>query len=405
MSGHRREYGTGSLYQRASDWRWIGVAGESFNSAGERKRITVSGKGCVGGCKPRCPHIADIKRKLERRRGELERGESAATRATVKTWADTYLGHRVRELRPKAYNAAASPIRTWIVPTIGRKRLADLTPADIRHVHDACRKGDRDPADVHRVLKTMLKAAAADGHPVPARVLAVTAPKSGKSNRAAMTIDEGMAVLHEAGKMPNGSRWLFNVLYGARLGECAGMTWGAVDLVAEEAIIEWQLQPLPYRTPRDRSSGFRVPDGYEAKHLVDSYHLTRPKSRAGYRVAPLLPVVTRALTEWRPIAPESPWGLVWPEPNGRPRNDKHDREEWQALQERAGVAHPSGRPYHMHECRNFAATMLLDEGVSEHVVTDLLGHTAVATSLRYRTVRREPLREAMQRVGERLQLG
>jgi hypothetical protein len=38
-------------------------------------------------------------------------------------------------------------------------------------------------------------------------------------------------------------------------------------------------------------------------------------------------------------------------------------------------------------------------------VTDLLGHTAVATSLRYRTVRREPLRAGMERVGERLQLG
>jgi integrase len=66
--------------------------------------------------------------------------------------------------------------------------------------------------------------------------------------------------------------------------------------------------------------------------------------------------------------------------------------------------HPAGRPFHIHECRNFAATMLLEAKVPEHVVTDLLGHSTVATSLRYRTVRREPLMEAMQRVGERLQL-
>jgi site-specific recombinase XerD len=49
--------------------------------------------------------------------------------------------------------------------------------------------------------------------------------------------------------------------------------------------------------------------------------------------------------------------------------------------------------------------MLLEAGVAEHVVTDLLGHTTLATSLRYRTVRREPLREAMERVGGRLAIG
>lgn len=401
----RREYGKGSLYQRTSDDRWIGVVGEAFNTEGGRKRITVSGKGCPGGCKPRCPHVADIKRKLERRRADLERGEIESGRLTVKQWADRYLEHRVHDLRPKAYNAAASPLRNWVVPTIGRKRLGDLTPADVRAVHDACRGAGRDPGDVHRALKTMLKAAAADGHPVAHRVLAVKAPPSTKSDRAAMTVDEGLAVLRAASEMPNGSRWLFNVLYGARLGECAGVTWEAVDLDAQEVIIDWQLQSLPYIVPRDRKSGFRVPDGHESRHLVNAYHLTRPKSRAGYRVAPLLPAVTVALRTWRDVAPESPYDLVWPEPNGRPRNDKHDRAEWQALQKRAGVEHPSGRPYHMHECRNFAATMLLEAGVPEHVVTDLLGHTAVATSLRYRTVRREPLREAMERVGERLQLG
>jgi site-specific recombinase XerD len=49
--------------------------------------------------------------------------------------------------------------------------------------------------------------------------------------------------------------------------------------------------------------------------------------------------------------------------------------------------------------------MLFDAGVPEHVITDLLGHSSIVTSNRYRTVRRGPLREAMERVGKRLQLG
>jgi integrase len=393
----RTDYGSGSLYQRKSDWRWVGAIDDGWTATGARRRAVVTTKGCVGGCKARCPHVAEIKRRLKLKARDIARGEQTASRVTVKAWATTYLAMRVRDLSPKGYNATANPIKNWIVPTIGHRRLDQLTPADVRAVHDACRRADRQSADVHRVLRTMLNAAVAEGHTVSPRVLAVKAPKPEKSDRTAMTLDEGIACLEVAADHPRGVRWAFTLLSGARLGECLGLTWDAVDLDAGEAIIEWQLQALPYNVHRDRSSGFRVPDGHEARHLVDAYHLVRPKSRKGYRVAPLLPFMAEWLRQWQQVAPANPWGLVWPGANGRPANDKHDRAEWWALQDSAGVSHPSGRPYHVHECRNFAATMLLEADVSEHVVTDLLGHTAVATSLRYRTARREPLREAMER--------
>lgn len=411
-NGQRREYGAGSTYQRSSDWRWVATFEAGWTAQGTRRRVTVTSKGCAGGCAAKCPHRAEIKRRLRDKRLAVDRGEVGTTeRTTVKAWAETYLEMRRRDLSPKGYNAAASPIRKWIVPTIGHRRLSQLTPADIRAVADAQRAVGRQPADTHRVLKTMLKAAIQEGHAVPERLLHMDAPKVGKSDRQAMTVDQGLACIEEASRMPNGVRWLFTLVYGQRLGECLGLTWDAVDFDPREdapfgeAIIEWQLQALPYNVPRDRSSGFRVPDGHEARHLVDAYHLVRPKSRAGYRVAPLLSPIRDALLAWRAVAPHSPHDLVWPGADGRPRNDKHDRAEWHELQARAGVAHPSGRPYHVHECRNFAATMLLEAEVPEHVVTDLLGHSTVATSLRYRTRRRGPLLDAMQRVGERLQLG
>lgn len=397
----RRDHGSGSIYQRSSDGRWIGTIEAGWTARGTRNRVTVSAK-----------TEAECKRRLRDKKLAIDRGEVGNTeRTTVKAWAETYLEMRRRDLSPKGWNAAASPIRKWIIPTIGHRRLAQLTPADVRAVADAQRAAGRQPADTHRVLKTMLKAAIAEGHSVPERLLHMDAPKTAKSDRQAMTVDQGLSCIEEASKMPNGVRWLFTLVYGQRLGECLGLTWDAIDFEGREdapfgeAIIEWQLQALPYNKPRDRSSGFRVPDGHEARHLVDAYHLVRPKSRAGYRVAPLLAPIREGLLAWRENAPESPYGLVWPGPDGRPRNDKHDRAEWHELQKRAGVEHPGGRAYHVHECRNFAATMLLEADVPEHVVTDLLGHSTVATSLRYRTRRRGPLLDAMQRVGERLQLG
>lgn len=393
---NRREYGSGSVHQ-LQDGRWRGTFEAGYTSTGARRRLSVTGRS-----------EAEAKRKLRDRIAAHKAGQETAHRVTVKAWAEEYLAIRVRELSPKGYNAAANPIKNWVIPTIGHKRLEQLTPRDVRAVAEAQRAAGRQAADTHRALMTMLRAAMREGHPVPPRVLLVETPRSEKSDRQAMSVEQGLACLRVAAELPHGSRWLFTLLYGQRMGECLGLTWDAVDFDAGgfgEAVIEWQLQPLPYVVPRDRSSGFRVPDGFEARHLVDSFHLIRPKSKAGYRVVPLLAPVRDGLLRWRDVAPANPWGLVWPTAAGRPANDKHDRDEWHAIQGTAGVGHPTGRPYHVHECRNFAATMLLEAGVDEHVVTALLGHSSVITSRKYMTVRREPLLDAMRRVGERLQLG
>lgn len=434
----RNDYGGGSIY-KTKDGRYRGALSAGWTERGTRKRITVSGKS-----------EAIVKRKLRDLKRAQERGEIVVGRTTIKQWADTYLQMRVHDLRPKAYRAAESPIRKWVIPTIGGRRLDQLTPGDIRAVDDAQRNATPpvQPHATRRVLTTMLNWAIREGHTVPPRVLKVPIPKAAKSDRQGMSVEEGIRLLEAASRLDHGTRWLVTILYGVRLGEALGLTWDAVDFDAGEIRVEWQLQPLPYNIPRDRKSGFRIPDGFECRHLVDSFHLVRPKSGAGLRVAPMLPAVRDGLMSWRGVARcenyleiedrlcdgllhfkpgdlEAPCakcrgrcgsmvadfiasnqhGLVWPDRNGRPRNDKHDREEWWRLQAEAGIAHPSGRPYHVHECRNFAATMLLEAGVDEHVITSLLGHSSIVTSRRYMTVRREPLMDAMRKVGERLALG
>lgn len=391
---NRRDYGTGSIYKTA-EGRYRGSIEAGWNANGTRRRVTASGKS-----------EAIVKRRLRDKAKALERGEDTSSRITLKAWADEYLAIRVKELVPKAYRAAENPIRKWVIPTIGHRHLTELRPADVRAVHAACRQQGRSPSDVHRALHTMLKYALAEGHPIPGTVLAVKPPRVlDTSDREAMTIPEGVACLEVATILEHGSRWIFPLLYGARLGECLGLTWDAIDWDAGVARIEWQMQALPYNVPFDRTSGFRVPDGYDARHLVDSFHLVRPKSKKGRRLAPLIPLVAKSLAHWRDLAPDNPWGLVWPTLEGRPANDKHDRLEWHALQGTAGVGHPAGRPYHVHECRNFAATMLFEANVPEHVITDLLGHTSILTSDRYRSERINELRAAMEKVGERLALG
>ena len=400
----RREYGSGSVYQRTSDQRWAGTIEAGWNANGTRRRITVTAK-----TRPQ------VLRKLRDKRLALEQGtgtQAGDSRLTVRTWALEWLEMKQGELRPKAYRAVESPTKKWVIPTIGHIRLVDLTPSDLRAVAAAQRKAGLKSSTAnatHRAMLTMLRKAAKEGKTVPTPVLNAEGPKMAVSDRRAMTVEEGLACIAQAYQLDHGTRWVSALLYGLRQGESLGLTWDAFDWDAGECgefRIEWQLQALPYIDRKDKRRGFKIPDGFECRHLVDAWHLVRPKSKAGFRVAPLIPSVRRALLEWREVAPENPWGLVWPAATGRPANVKRDEEEWYALQATVGVSHPtSPRAYYVHECRNLAATLLLESGVPEHVVTDLLGHSTVATSLRYRTRRREPLYDALTRLGERLQLG
>ena len=88
---------------------------------------------------------------------------------------------------------------------------------------------------------------------------------------------------------------------------------------------------------------------------------------------------------------------------GQPRKAADDRETWVALQAVAGVAHPAGRPYVLHEARHATATLLLELGVDRDVVEAILGHSKLVEA--YDHADRLPAaRKALESLAERLAL-
>lgn len=396
----RRQHGTGSVYKRQSDGRWVATVENGWTATGARRRIVLTAK-----------TEAEAKAKLRAKVRDLARGEeSTSARTTVKAWAATWLAMTERTARPKTHTTDRGAVTKWIVPTIGHKRLDALTPADVRAVETAVRAGADDRPNststalrYHGVLIRMLKAAEEEGHSVPARVLKVRPPAKAVSDRQALSLDHTLRVLAAASTLPHGSRWVAALMSGMRKGECLGLTWPEVG--PDALAVSWQLQALPYRDKHDRSAGFRVPDGYEARQLDRSLHLVRPKSKAGWRMVPLVPMLAQSLAAWREVAPASPHGLVWPGRHGEPRSDDDDRAEWKALQDTAGVRHPSGRYYHRHEARNTAATLLMEGKVPESVRIAIMGHSSIAVTRGYEHVDQAQARKALEQVAERLQLG
>lgn len=411
MATKRREYGEGSVYQRQSDGLWVGTIEAGWTKTGARRRVTVYGK-----------TEAVARRKLRDKRLEIERdgNTSVSQRATVKSWAEQWLPIIERNLAPSSYTATASAVNRWIVPTIGHRRFNMLTPADVRAVGEAQRKAGRTSstqARTHSALMSLLKAAQQEGYPVPPRVLGVKAPAISVNDRTDIAVDEAVTLIttseersddlaaHREGAHPT-ARWLVALLEGVRQAEALGLRWSAIDFAEDLIHVSWQLKALPYRKPRDRSSGFRVPDRYESIHLHNAYHLVRPKSDAGWRTIPLLPWVRAALLTWREVAPESPHDLVFPAADGHPLSYKVDDARWYALQELAEVQHPTGeRPYTIHENRHTTGQLLLEAGVDPVLVVAILGHANIKTSRTYQRAKVAALRAALDQAAAPLALG
>jgi len=386
-----RKYGEGSVFQRA-DGRWLGVLDAGFTERNTRRRVSVTGK-----------TEGEVKRKLRDKRAEIAKASGqvssgASLRRTVKSWVDEWLPIRQATVRPATYAVDSAAVR-WMLPVFGAKRLVDLTPRDIRAFHARQRTANLKASTINRhhgAVRKMLKDARQEGLVVPDNVLEVPAVPEGETDRVAMTTAQALTLMHHAADLPHGSRYFVAFYQGLRQGEALGLTWDSIDFGANNITVEWQLQPLPYLDKADRSKGFRVPDGYTARHLKGRFHLVRPKTRKSHRVIPMVDEIRDALITIAETGQETVGNLVWVRDNGWPIDKKDDGEEFRALQAAADIWHPSGRPYFGHEMRNTTATLLLELGADPVTITAILGHSDWATSVGYMTSRPEQMRAAME---------
>ena len=376
---------------------WVGrfEAGHSRN--GNRRRIVVY-----------ATTEAACKQKLEERKREVALTgpprQLTGQRVTVEAWSQSWLAMVLHDMRPKSYATTASAIKVWIVPTIGHKRLDTLSPADVRTVVDALRKAGRKGSTrvrAHSVLMSMLKAASVEGHYVPERIFHARKPTLNESDRDALSVDDALAILRVAQDMPDATRWMAVLLQGLRQGERLGLTWSCIDFERDVINVSWQLQPLPYIDRADKARGFRVPDGYTARHLVQAFHLVRPKSKNSRRQIPMTSAIRVALKAWREVAPANDYELVWPTPDGLPVREESDRTEWKEIQNLADVRHPSGRYYVLHEGRHTTATLLLELGADKDVVGAILGHSRFIQSYDH-SDRSDEVRAALNLLADRL---
>lgn len=403
MATSRRQKGTGTVFRRARDGMWVASFDAGWTEQGTRRRKTFTAR-----------TRADAVEKMRTAQRELlVTGRVADGRITVKDWLERWLDEiAAPQVKPKTLASYRSVVKQYLVPVIGRRRLATLNPADVRAVHAYMEGKGRSSTTMrhaHNLLLGALKAAQREGLATGNAAADTPRPARERRQPEALTAEQAVRLLRAVDDDRLATRWLAALSTGARQGELLGLRWSHVDLEAGTFDLAWSLQRAPYSHGCSPTCG-RRPDRCPQRHIVlprglphevleGNVMLVPPKTRGSTRVVPLSPPLLAAMTALHKAARPAPRDLVWSREDGRPIDSREDYKAWRAALEAAGLPAVS-----LHSARHTAATLMMEAGQDTHIISSILGHSDVITTRGYQHVSLEQSRRAVAVLGEALTL-
>ena len=399
---NRRDKGTGALFKRA-DGYWVGGVQLPPGPDGKRryKRIVRKDRNAAMAA-------------LRQLKSDLDAGRiTAGPGMTVEKWLDYWQREILptRKIKPDTVISYRSMVRLHLIPALGAKRLDRLHPSGVRtlyaHLQETVSGRCAQKAD--QVLRLALRAAVRD-EVVGANVMdRVDKPAHVAKEAQSFTAATSMHIIKTAVDTQGvmwGARWALGFTTGARECEILGLEWDRVDLDNGIVDISWQLQrqqkahgcgaPVGTAYPCGmKKSSFcpqahwKFPPHMEWRECEKTLVWTRPKTKAGTRIVPLVPAMVDVLRELR--AGPNPHNLVVHHDDGRPFTQDRDQKMWKKLLVDAKVPHAP-----QHSIRHSTATLLLEAGVDSHVVQSVIGHSDIAITRGYQHVDLELARRGWQ---------
>jgi integrase len=254
-----------------------------------------------------------------------------------------------------------------IKPYIGTVKLSALTLASVQNFRNRLCADGRSRAMVKRATTSLggiLTTAKAEGLVAQNVVRDMPRDRSVRVDRRhkrQLEVGVDIPSKGEIRALLAASRGLWRVLLvtavftGLRASELRGLRWEDVDL-ARAAL-----------TVRQRADRWNI--------------IGSPKSGAGRRQVPLVPLVIKTLREWR-VACSPGSELVFPNREGRPLDMSNlYRDRLDAVCAEAGVVGASGRhKYGLHALRHAAASLFIEQGFTAKRVQTVMGHSSIAVT-------------------------
>ncbi|MFD4874671.1 tyrosine-type recombinase/integrase [Streptomyces sp. NPDC058420] len=398
-----RANGDGTVYQR-KDGRWE-AAGYVLAPGSTRKRIRVYGSS-------RKEALAKLTEKIAASNRGVPIVTAQGSLAVYMTyWLENVAVHYLRETTHTRYTAV---VEQYLIPGLGRKKLARLTAKDIRTwlnelrtVCQCCARGidtrrspqaqaSRRPrccaigqccrkrlspltlAYIHSVLKSALEHAVREEE-IPrnvARNVRTGTPRPRRFNP--LTSDEARQFLTAAQQHRHAALFELALRTGLRKGKLLGLRWEDLDLNAGTATIRHTLQ-------RTNGSGLTT---LPTKTISSERRIALPASCvASLRAHRARQAKERQQADTNGIGS----GYVFARPDGRPIEPATLTRHFNAL-----LRHAHLRPIRFHDLRHSTATLLLEQGVELVVIKELLGHAHIGvTATVYAHVRLRLQRQAI----------
>ena len=306
-----------------------------------------------------------ISRKEHQERAAQE-AAAAALIQSVKQYAErVFMPAKTVTMSENSRASFQSALNTWVYPAIGEKKLPDVSPADLSALLldiQAQGRSHSTAVKVYTVLHTMFKMAyLADTIPRnPMDKVARPVPRKDEireTEAQALTVEELQAVMEALEAEPLKWRALVHLLIdtGVRRGECCGLKWEDIDLESQVVTIRRNLCYTPARgvyvdTPKNGRTR-EVDIGPETAALLEAL---RAQSLGEY-------VFTQENSA-EPMHPQSPTRYL------------------KKLSAKCGVP-----DLHPHKLRHTFASVAITAGADVASVSEALGHSDKAVTLRMYT--------------------
>ena len=308
----------------------------------------------------------EIVSRAEQRQREAQEAAEAAKIQTVKQYGErVFMPSKTVTMSENSRASFQSALDTWIYPAIGEKKMPDVSSADLSSLLLSIQAQGRAHATaikIYTVLHTMFKMAYLSdmiqrnpmdkvSRPVPRK------DEIRETEAQSLTVEELQAVLDALNEEPLKWRVLVYVLIdtGIRRGECCGLKWEDVDLEAQVITIRRNLCYIPAR----------------------GVYVDTPKS-GRIREVDIGPETTALL---RSLKEQSAGEFVFTqEGSPAPMHPQSPTRYLKKLSARCGVP-----DLHPHKLRHTFASIAITAGADVASVSEALGHSDKAVTLRMYT--------------------
>lgn len=374
----KRANGEGTLSRRKDSagktigWRAAVTVG--VDEDGTQKRRWVSGK-----------TQGEVQEKVRALQAELHQGMLADTnRMTVAEFLDRWVEHKQHEgIKPNTVQSYRDTVRRYITPHLGRTKLEKLRPLDIEQMLTKLRQDGKSASMAAYTLR-VLKMGLQQGvrwQMLPRNVAdAVKPPKVVRQEMQVWNKKQAVAFLQATEDHPLHAAFYLALMSGMRRGELAGLKWEDVDLKRARLTVRNNLVEVIGEAVAGKK---RLGKATQSSVRIE---VSTPKSKTSRRTVHLSKGTVEKLRaqqarqrEWQAAAAEA-WedeGFVFTTVTGGLTRPDALAKAYVRLLDQADV--PRIR---FHDLRHTAASLMIKQGIPPKTVSERLGHSDVAFTLR-----------------------